>query len=704
MSEKGRKGRSLFREITKVFKTKNKEKMATITSSATGTPTTGTPLLTHSPTPLRTHDLNMRLTLGKNKFSVEDSLYELVTNAMDANEAKVSSAPPITFTCGRVSECGSGSSTIVVEDSGDGMAHDAFALGSSGPPRLHGFNGIGLKDAIVTLMREQATVTISSSKGFYTFDCRQGGLGSDTVHVHIHKPKDTAKVGTTVTISGLPSAAEVFEKARNRFLVFGKYECLGGTENVEVYESSSPVSFVFVNGVKKTVPNKTFNNVYNFKNLSKKQKLFITRDHTINKGFTRKHPEFLDPMERALNETPAAKSETLAAVQSLESFEPWTREFLALAKSTTSRVLISVEKWSAGDKKNQFFYENEKGKCSSAPLKKTEHFSFKYTLHASVTVAARAAAAARAGQLSPHQAMIDFIRNNIESDRTFEENSLERTWFPIKKTGTSTSHVVGRKGEQGGGGGGGNGNRINDQFENDLVASLYQSLERKNDPMFSLSSYENDAISKHTQDLVLTLQSLRCVSVAKIKHQGSMPKHTAIPGFVDVDIVVYLNNVEIDEASTSIRNASLFQMTGGRGGVQFLNSSAEVLQCIYKDINFDLVLNKSKDPTFNDGPKSVETLLEKVGPDCDYVFDVIRAGKYWVKRHSDVVNESNRIKSYQVEDLVLELHHSSRHSSATTTLQKKLQLFRDFLARLASPHSGYDYVGFASLAIEHCPK
>lgn len=201
-------------------------------------------------------DLNLTV-LHAPDTTVEQAIYELIANAFDANAAAGVARPPEIV----VTE----DAALHIRDEGAGIARHSFVIGRSraAAPSSLGQFGIGLKDAIAALLRERATVTISSSQGSAAFDERLGDGLVPTIHL-LFDPGARAAVGSTVVVTGLPDPASVATAARNGFLRLGP---LAGTQPLAVFNTGlGPVSVydaaplrasgaretcVFVNGAKK---------------------------------------------------------------------------------------------------------------------------------------------------------------------------------------------------------------------------------------------------------------------------------------------------------------------------------------------------------------------------------------------------------------------------------------------------------------------
>lgn len=187
--------------------------------------------------------------------TVEAALCELVANGFDANASAGVKAPPDVAL--------DGSATVFIRDVGAGIARKSFVVGRGTEAVAHntlGQFGLGLKDAIATLMRNGARVTIESALGSAIFDERMGSNGVVTIHMNFDTSSRLGK-GTVVTVSRLPSAADVVAKVKLSFRLLGPLAdaqplatLATRVGTVTVYDATPlPPSetYIFVNGAKK---------------------------------------------------------------------------------------------------------------------------------------------------------------------------------------------------------------------------------------------------------------------------------------------------------------------------------------------------------------------------------------------------------------------------------------------------------------------
>lgn len=213
--------------------------------------------------------------------SLVDALSELVMNAIDAAPDKT---PKLDV------EVGTG--TVVLEDEGPGLRLASFVVGGTvGENKVIGRFGLGLKDAIAVLMRNQVKIEIKSKLGGYHFDEQPGRCGTKTIHVCQCKPSGE---GVRVELVGLPE--KTVNDVKKRFLCFAEPPELHRHKDVVVMAPADGQGRFFVNGVKVAF-SQPLRLCYNITNPTSEQRGALTRDHTIASGKTKL---FRVPMEAAL--------------------------------------------------------------------------------------------------------------------------------------------------------------------------------------------------------------------------------------------------------------------------------------------------------------------------------------------------------------------------------------------------------------------
>ena len=221
---------------------------------------------------------------GEATSGVTEVLYELITNALDANAAD-DTYPNVSVV----------ENSIVVSDSGTGITVDHLSTFGSVDERSenkHGSHGTGLKDAIAFCVRNNIDIMIETVCRTFTF------RKSDTKKVVVmEQPTNRAK-GTKITVP-VPNATQVFDDVKSRFFFLmdpppAEHE----SENplVEMYEAPNGKGAVMMMGVKKdNSPPLDF--IYNFTKPTLAQKKSIARNQAITAGCFKKH--FRKAIEKA---------------------------------------------------------------------------------------------------------------------------------------------------------------------------------------------------------------------------------------------------------------------------------------------------------------------------------------------------------------------------------------------------------------------
>ena len=223
---------------------------------------------------------------------------------------------------------------------------------------------------------------------------------------------------------------------------------------------------------------------------------------------------------------------------------------------------------------------------------------------------------------------------------------------------------------------------IDENFERHLVNSISHELQTTQDStVFSLSKAERNRAVTIAQELDTEIKKIEGLNVAEIKRSGSIKKHTAVPGYADVDLVLLLNDFQIGKVESG-EYKQLITDALTVIGVDFLSSGNDIFPCIYKGIEIDLVIT-AKDENFLNTHRRYKDFADPVcgssfikgliPRDSDWVYEVIRAAKYWTKRHP--TDHEKRLKSMAVELIVVELFLQGNLPNS----EKKVELFKRFL-------------------------
>jgi hypothetical protein len=190
---------------------------------------------------MRLFDLNIETVLEH--WDVEHGLREIIANALD--ERMLTSTPPIS-----ISKDDQGRWHI--RDFGRGIRIEHFTLNENlekiGADGVIGKFGVGLKDALATLDRHHAKVSIRSQHGIFTLTkaAKHDFDGITTLHIS-HEPGDQTISGTDVTLTNIPDAA--IAKAKSMFLCFREHRVLESTPFGQIIAAAPAGAEVFINSV-----------------------------------------------------------------------------------------------------------------------------------------------------------------------------------------------------------------------------------------------------------------------------------------------------------------------------------------------------------------------------------------------------------------------------------------------------------------------
>lgn len=145
--------------------------------------------------------------------------------------------------------------------------------------KLIGRFGVGLKDALATLYRNNIKVVIKSKYGIITLK-ESAKIGFDdiiTLHANILPAEDTDMSGTDFCLEGCPD--EEIEKAKSLFLIFSDNNILESTEYGDIIEKKNSYSNIYINGVKVS-EEQNFLFSYNITSLNTKLKKALNRERS----------------------------------------------------------------------------------------------------------------------------------------------------------------------------------------------------------------------------------------------------------------------------------------------------------------------------------------------------------------------------------------------------------------------------------------
>ena len=146
-------------------------------------------------------------------------------------------------------------------------------------PKLIGKFGIGLKDALATLHRNNIIVRITSRYGAIELKevAKNGFNDIITLHAVISPPSDPNMIGTDFCLFGCLD--EDIEKAKSLFLAFSNEKILEKTKIGYIIENNKGCANIYINGVK-VAEEENFLFSYNITSLTSKIKKELNRERT----------------------------------------------------------------------------------------------------------------------------------------------------------------------------------------------------------------------------------------------------------------------------------------------------------------------------------------------------------------------------------------------------------------------------------------
>ena len=220
-------------------------------------------------------DLNMEEELLE-AWDASDGIRELVANALD--EAALSgTADPDIFQ--------DNEGRWHIRDYGRGLTHQDLTQGEDeekleNPDKVIGKFGVGLKDALAVLYRQDVDVTVHSPYISFTVEqaSKAGFDDVETLHAVIRKTEYPDLEGTEVILDGCME--EDIEAAKQNFLTYTDATLLEKTRFGEVYKPSGEDSAdIYVTGLK-VATEENFLFSYNITNTTKKIRDALNRERS----------------------------------------------------------------------------------------------------------------------------------------------------------------------------------------------------------------------------------------------------------------------------------------------------------------------------------------------------------------------------------------------------------------------------------------
>lgn len=220
-------------------------------------------------------DLNMEEELLE-AWDASDGIRELIANSLDEAALSETKEPEIFE-----DEDG----RWHIRDYGRGLTHQDLTQGEdeeklNNPDKVIGKFGVGLKDALAVLYRQNVEVTIHSP--YITFTVEQASKAGfddvETLHAVIRKTEHSELDGTEIILNGCTE--EDIEEAKQNFLNYTNSKLLEKTKFGEVYEPSEDGSAnIYVTGLK-VATEEDFLFSYNITNTTKKIRDALNRERS----------------------------------------------------------------------------------------------------------------------------------------------------------------------------------------------------------------------------------------------------------------------------------------------------------------------------------------------------------------------------------------------------------------------------------------
>lgn len=209
-------------------------------------------------------------------WDASDGIRELIANALDESALSDTGEPDIF-------EDDEGKWHI--RDYGRGLTHQDLTQGEdeeklNNPDKVIGKFGVGLKDALAVLYRQDVDVTIHSPYISFTVEqaAKAGFDDVETLHAVIRRTEYPDLDGTEVILDGCTK--EDIEEAKQNFLTYTDADLLEETRFGEVYEPADDgIASIYVTGLK-VATEKDFLFSYNITNTTKKIRDALNRERS----------------------------------------------------------------------------------------------------------------------------------------------------------------------------------------------------------------------------------------------------------------------------------------------------------------------------------------------------------------------------------------------------------------------------------------
>lgn len=219
---------------------------------------------------MKVFDLNIDCILDN--WNIEHAIREIIANANDESVLTRTAEPSII----------KDDNMWIIRDYGRGISESNFVLNENiekmNSDVVIGKFGVGLKDSLAILHKNNIKFTIVSKHGIYTLDKRNKHGFDDikTLHVIVNDNEDKDFCGTAFIFDNL-NDDDMF-KAKQFFLKYLNVDLIDKTCYGDIYNKIGGVGYIFMNGIKIADDNYIFS--YNITKITKKMRNAINRERT----------------------------------------------------------------------------------------------------------------------------------------------------------------------------------------------------------------------------------------------------------------------------------------------------------------------------------------------------------------------------------------------------------------------------------------
>ncbi len=222
------------------------------------------------------HDFDLNIKRILTTWEVPHACRELVANALD--EHVLCNLDPKAVVIDLKED------RLLIKDQGRGITKFHFVQDESVEKVEHfknsqiiGHFGVGMKDAVAVLVRQERTLEIKCKHGRYTFEYKNKHGHDDviTLHVIIHDDVPSDFHGTEVTVR--PISKKELKKTKDLFLMFGERKVLFECTIGQVLSNEGDTSSIYVKGLR-VDQSQQYQFSYNIRELNKSLRERMSRD------------------------------------------------------------------------------------------------------------------------------------------------------------------------------------------------------------------------------------------------------------------------------------------------------------------------------------------------------------------------------------------------------------------------------------------